>query len=146
MHFIYFALWPSLHVPFFIVGKFLIVCGQVVDLISAVKELHGLTSQELNKLIRDSENFTIHFQTEKGSQLKVRKQNYHHNPYAFLFANALYPKWCYFSDWCGKTGRLSSFASYSSACVIQQRWITVEIFIMWYSTFAFPVRPSTSTY
>ncbi|KAJ9184038.1 hypothetical protein P3X46_007822 [Hevea brasiliensis] len=44
---------------------------QVIDLISAVKELHGLASQELSKLIRDSENFTIHFQTEKGSQLKI---------------------------------------------------------------------------
>ncbi|KAG8656856.1 nodulin homeobox isoform X2 [Manihot esculenta] len=47
------------------------IAEQVVDLISAVKELHGLTSQELNKLIRDSENFTIHFQTEKGLQLKI---------------------------------------------------------------------------
>ncbi|XP_020541226.1 nodulin homeobox isoform X3 [Jatropha curcas] len=47
------------------------IAEQVVDLVSAVKELHGLSSQELNKLIRDSENFTIHFQTEKGTHLKI---------------------------------------------------------------------------
>ncbi|XP_057985605.1 nodulin homeobox-like [Hevea brasiliensis] len=47
------------------------IAEQVIDLISAVKELHGLTSQKLNKLIKDSESFTIHFQTEKGSQLKI---------------------------------------------------------------------------
>ncbi|CAK7348222.1 unnamed protein product [Dovyalis caffra] len=44
---------------------------QVIDLISAVKELHGLSSQELNKLLRDSENFTIHFHSEKGSTIKI---------------------------------------------------------------------------
>ncbi|XP_065861249.1 nodulin homeobox isoform X3 [Euphorbia lathyris] len=45
---------------------------QVIDLISAVKELHGLSPQEeLNKLIRDSENFIIHFRTEKGSNIKI---------------------------------------------------------------------------
>ncbi|KAL9347808.1 hypothetical protein Peur_059174 [Populus x canadensis] len=44
---------------------------QVIDLISAVKELHGLSSQELNKLLRDSENFTIHFHSEKGSTTKI---------------------------------------------------------------------------
>ncbi|KAJ6319759.1 hypothetical protein OIU78_015215 [Salix suchowensis] len=44
---------------------------QVIDLISAVKELHGLSSQELNKLLRDSENFTIHFHSGKGSTTKI---------------------------------------------------------------------------
>ncbi|KAJ6873539.1 hypothetical protein NC651_032420 [Populus alba x Populus x berolinensis] len=44
---------------------------QVIDLISAVKELHGYSSQELNKLLRDSENFTIHFHSEKGSTTKI---------------------------------------------------------------------------
>nr|XP_034908264.1 nodulin homeobox-like isoform X2 [Populus alba] len=44
---------------------------QVIDLISAVKELHGLSCQELNKLLRDSENFTIHFHSEKGSTIKI---------------------------------------------------------------------------
>ncbi|KAL4610401.1 hypothetical protein ACB092_08G047600 [Castanea dentata] len=39
---------------------------EAIDLISAVKELHGLSSQELNKLLKDSENFTIHYHTEKG--------------------------------------------------------------------------------
>ncbi|KAJ6710432.1 NODULIN HOMEOBOX [Salix koriyanagi] len=44
---------------------------QVIDLISAVKELHGLSCQELNKLLRDSENFTIHSHSEKGSTIKI---------------------------------------------------------------------------
>ncbi|KAJ6686537.1 NODULIN HOMEOBOX [Salix purpurea] len=44
---------------------------QVIDLISAVKELHGLSCQELNKLLRDSENFTIHYHSEKGSTIKI---------------------------------------------------------------------------
>ncbi|KAG2673576.1 hypothetical protein I3760_13G098800 [Carya illinoinensis] len=45
--------------------------AQAIDLIAAVKELHGLSSQELNKLLRDSENFTIHHLTEKGSMIKI---------------------------------------------------------------------------
>ncbi|KAJ6334549.1 hypothetical protein OIU76_007992 [Salix suchowensis] len=44
---------------------------QVIDLISAVKELHGLSCQELNKLLRDSENFTICSHSEKGSTIKI---------------------------------------------------------------------------
>ncbi|KAJ6404253.1 hypothetical protein OIU84_012437 [Salix udensis] len=44
---------------------------QVIDLISAVKELHGLSCQELNKLLRDSENFTIRSHSEKGSTIKI---------------------------------------------------------------------------
>lgn len=53
-------------------NKFRFTCTkQVIDLVSAVKELHGLTSQELGKLLRDSENFTIHYVTEKESLLKV---------------------------------------------------------------------------
>lgn len=46
---------------------------QVIDLISAVKELHGYNTHKLNVLIRDSENFTIQFSTEKGSNIKVRQ-------------------------------------------------------------------------
>ncbi|XP_062171969.1 nodulin homeobox isoform X3 [Alnus glutinosa] len=45
--------------------------AQAINLVSAVKELHGLSSQELNKLLRDSENFTIHYPTEKGSLIKI---------------------------------------------------------------------------
>ncbi|KAF3436366.1 hypothetical protein FNV43_RR23458 [Rhamnella rubrinervis] len=45
--------------------------AQVIDLISTVRELDGLSSQELNKLLRDSENFTIQYTTEKGSLLKI---------------------------------------------------------------------------
>ncbi|KAG1365166.1 hypothetical protein COCNU_12G001660 [Cocos nucifera] len=36
---------------------------QVIDLISAVRELNGLSSRELNKLLKESENFTIQFKT-----------------------------------------------------------------------------------
>ncbi|XP_024032046.1 nodulin homeobox [Morus notabilis] len=49
---------------------------QVVDLISAVKELHRLNSQELNRLLRDSENFTIQHVTEKGSVLKIDMEKF----------------------------------------------------------------------
>ncbi|KAF7823558.1 nodulin homeobox isoform X1 [Senna tora] len=45
--------------------------AQVTDMILAVKELHGLNSQELNRLLRDSDNFTIHYQTRKGSIIKI---------------------------------------------------------------------------
>ncbi|XP_061375735.1 nodulin homeobox-like [Gastrolobium bilobum] len=45
--------------------------AQAIGLISTVKELHGVTSLDLNKLLRDSENFTIHFLTQKGSLLKI---------------------------------------------------------------------------
>ncbi|KAF7805508.1 nodulin homeobox isoform X2 [Senna tora] len=44
---------------------------QVIDLISVVKELHGLSSQELHRLLKDSDNFTINYHTEKGSLIKV---------------------------------------------------------------------------
>ncbi|XWS09643.1 hypothetical protein CRYUN_Cryun39dG0007200 [Craigia yunnanensis] len=54
-------------------GKEEAICSveQAIDLISMVKEIHGLSSQELNKLLRDSENFTIHFVTEKGLEVKI---------------------------------------------------------------------------
>ncbi|KAL2981895.1 hypothetical protein AAZX31_13G313700 [Glycine max] len=45
--------------------------AQAISLISAVKELQGVTALDLNKLLRDSENFTIHYLTEKGSLLKI---------------------------------------------------------------------------
>ncbi|CAN1848316.1 Nodulin homeobox [Linum perenne] len=42
----------------------------VIDLTVAVRELHGLGSQEINKLLRDSENFIIHLHT--GNEVTVR--------------------------------------------------------------------------
>ncbi|WVY99512.1 hypothetical protein V8G54_025582 [Vigna mungo] len=45
--------------------------AQAISLISAVKELQGVTVLDLNKLLRDSENFTIQYLTEKGSTLKI---------------------------------------------------------------------------
>ncbi|CAJ1956082.1 unnamed protein product [Sphenostylis stenocarpa] len=38
---------------------------------ATVKELQGVTALDLNKLLRDSENFTIHYLSEKGSLLKI---------------------------------------------------------------------------
>lgn len=47
----------------------------MIDIISAVGELNGLSSQDLNKLLKDSENFTIQCKTEQGSlkQINVEK-------------------------------------------------------------------------
>ncbi|KAL5561592.1 hypothetical protein UlMin_031339 [Ulmus minor] len=39
---------------------------QVIDLVSSVKALHGLSYQELNKLIKNSENFTLCYSSENG--------------------------------------------------------------------------------
>lgn len=38
---------------------------------STVKQLQAVTSVELNKLLRESEGFTINLLTEHGSLLKV---------------------------------------------------------------------------
>lgn len=51
--------------------SFINLLEQVIDLISAVKELHGLNSQDLYRLLRDAENFTIQYLTKKGLLLKV---------------------------------------------------------------------------
>ncbi|KAF4357594.1 hypothetical protein F8388_007130, partial [Cannabis sativa] len=51
-----------------------LVANNVIDLISAVNELHGLSSQELNKLLRDSENFIIHHVTEAGLDVKIEME------------------------------------------------------------------------
>lgn len=56
---------------------------QVIDLVSAVKELHGLSSQELGKLLKDSDNFTIQYVTEKESLLKV---SHHHIAIAVMLS------------------------------------------------------------
>ncbi|XP_027927191.1 nodulin homeobox isoform X1 [Vigna unguiculata] len=45
--------------------------AQAISMISAVKELQGVTALDLNKLLRDSENFTIQYLTEQGSTLKI---------------------------------------------------------------------------
>ncbi|PPD96775.1 hypothetical protein GOBAR_DD06181 [Gossypium barbadense] len=52
-------------------GEAISTVEQAIDLISVVKEIHGLNSQELNKLLRDSENFTILFVTEQGLDVKI---------------------------------------------------------------------------
>ncbi|MED6180046.1 hypothetical protein PIB30_006862, partial [Stylosanthes scabra] len=44
---------------------------QAIGLMAAVKELQGLKALDLNKLLRDSENFTIHYCTKNGSLLKI---------------------------------------------------------------------------
>ncbi|KAK4756077.1 hypothetical protein SAY87_009834 [Trapa incisa] len=50
--------------------------AQVNELISAVKELQKISSQELNKLLRESENLTVLFQTKNGSTLKVDMEKF----------------------------------------------------------------------
>ncbi|KAL1361705.1 hypothetical protein HN51_010037 [Arachis hypogaea] len=45
--------------------------AQAINLISAVKELHELHSQDLYKFLRDAESFTIHYPTKKGLLLKI---------------------------------------------------------------------------
>ncbi|KAL4572084.1 hypothetical protein LXL04_018853 [Taraxacum kok-saghyz] len=44
---------------------------QAVDLVSAIKELHSLSSQELSKLIRDADNDTIQWTTSDGSSNQI---------------------------------------------------------------------------
>ena len=66
------SLVPTL--PFSVAGAcitLIYLIEQAVGLIAAVKELQGLTALDLNKLLKDSENFTIHYLTKKGSLLKV---------------------------------------------------------------------------
>ncbi|XP_057730372.1 nodulin homeobox-like [Arachis stenosperma] len=45
--------------------------AQAIGLIVAVKELQGLKSLDLNKLLRDSENLTIQYCTKNGLLLKI---------------------------------------------------------------------------
>ena len=72
---------------------------QAIDLISVVKEIHGLNSQELNKLLRDSENFTIHFVTEKGLEVKVQPPHVIFVASFFcFFTETSHIKLCYLSD------------------------------------------------
>ncbi|KAI7728869.1 hypothetical protein M8C21_029784 [Ambrosia artemisiifolia] len=44
---------------------------QPIDLVSAVKELHKLSSQELSKLIRDADNDIIQWTTDNGSSKQI---------------------------------------------------------------------------
>ncbi|GLU23970.1 hypothetical protein SLE2022_399440 [Rubroshorea leprosula] len=44
---------------------------QAINLISAVTEIHRLSSHELSKLLRDSENFMVDFVSGKGSSEKI---------------------------------------------------------------------------
>ncbi|CAL5200207.1 unnamed protein product [Lathyrus oleraceus] len=44
---------------------------QVLNLIPSVKQLHGVTSQDFNKLLKDSENLIINYRTETGLLLKL---------------------------------------------------------------------------
>ncbi|KAF9605302.1 hypothetical protein IFM89_015918 [Coptis chinensis] len=44
---------------------------QPIDLNSAVEELHGLGSQELNKLLRESENYILQRYSQSGSMIQI---------------------------------------------------------------------------
>ncbi|KAI7982305.1 Nodulin homeobox [Camellia lanceoleosa] len=48
---------------------------QAIDLISAVKELHRLSSLELNNLIRESRNNILQIVTETGSSIQIDVEN-----------------------------------------------------------------------
>ncbi|CAL5425325.1 unnamed protein product [Camellia sinensis] len=48
---------------------------QAIDLISAVKELHRLSSLELNKLIREFRNNILHIVTETGPSIQIDVEN-----------------------------------------------------------------------
>lgn len=54
-------------------GKEDVACRdkQAIDMVSAVKELHILSSQELSKLIRDAENDTIQWTSSNGSSKQI---------------------------------------------------------------------------
>lgn len=45
--------------------------GEAIELISAVKELHQHSPQELSKFLKDSENFILRQLNEKGTNLKI---------------------------------------------------------------------------
>ncbi|OIV99370.1 hypothetical protein TanjilG_17180 [Lupinus angustifolius] len=45
--------------------------AKVIDLRLAVEELNGINSQDLYRLLKDAENFTIHYLTKKESLLKI---------------------------------------------------------------------------
>ncbi|KAK7261438.1 hypothetical protein RIF29_27749 [Crotalaria pallida] len=45
--------------------------AQAIDMARAVKDLQRLTSLDLNKLLRDSQNSTIHYRTEEGLLRKI---------------------------------------------------------------------------
>ncbi|XP_043720195.1 nodulin homeobox isoform X2 [Telopea speciosissima] len=47
------------------------IIEQAIDLNSAIEELHQLSSQEINKLLKDSENFIIQHFTENGSLIQI---------------------------------------------------------------------------
>ncbi|PIA59875.1 hypothetical protein AQUCO_00400623v1 [Aquilegia coerulea] len=50
------------------------VIDQPIDLNSVVEELHGLNSQEISKLLRDSENYTLQRCTEGGSVIQIEME------------------------------------------------------------------------
>ncbi|KAL5714039.1 hypothetical protein ACHQM5_016053 [Ranunculus cassubicifolius] len=47
------------------------IIDQPIDILTAVEELHGLGSQDLNKLLKDSENFVLQLSSEDGSKVQV---------------------------------------------------------------------------
>ncbi|CAN0920041.1 Nodulin homeobox [Linum grandiflorum] len=42
-----------------------------IDLNAAVRELHGLGSQEISKLLREADNFIIHLPTGNGATIDI---------------------------------------------------------------------------
>lgn len=59
---------------------------EALDLIAAVKGLHGLTSQQLSKLIRDSGNSILQHITEDGSLVQIDVEKFARNLPAHLIS------------------------------------------------------------
>ncbi|CAI9297204.1 unnamed protein product [Lactuca saligna] len=65
---------------------------QAIDLVSAIKELHTLSSQELSKLIRDADNDTIQWTTSTGSSNQIDVEALARNFVIHLIAKLLSSK------------------------------------------------------
>ncbi|WOL03334.1 hypothetical protein Cni_G12054 [Canna indica] len=64
---------------------------QMIDIISAIEELSVFSSQELNTLLKDSENFSIQCKTEKGSLQTVNLERLASSLPLHLIATLLSP-------------------------------------------------------
>ncbi|WOK95695.1 nodulin homeobox isoform X3 [Canna indica] len=47
---------------------------QMIDIASAIRDLNGISSRELHKLLKDSENFTVQCKTESGTVMQINME------------------------------------------------------------------------
>ncbi|XP_042462882.1 nodulin homeobox-like isoform X1 [Zingiber officinale] len=64
----------------------------MIEIISAIGELNGLSSQELNKLLKDSENFTVECKTDKGFLEQINMEKLAYSLPLHLIATLLSPE------------------------------------------------------